>query len=106
MAEKIFADGIIAKRRDGAPDYATCNLSINVEKFRNWLTKVQDSEWVNLKVMKSPKGSYYVELDTWKPERRDGGDKLIGDDAKRVQELRGDNNPKIEEEIIVDDIPF
>ena len=65
--EKVFAQGLIAKRRDGAPEFVTCSLSVKVDEFKEFLDTHADKGWVNLNVKKSQGGKYYAELDTWKP---------------------------------------
>lgn len=66
---KIFANGIIFKRPQNAPDYVIGSLSVKVEEFIGFL-KEQGGEWVNLKIMESKGGKPYIELDTWKPKQR------------------------------------
>ena len=65
--EKVFAQGLIAKRRDGAPEFVTCSLSVKVDEFKEFLDTHADNGWVNLNVKKSQGGKFYAELDTWKP---------------------------------------
>ena len=65
--EKVFAQGLIAKRRDGAPEFVTCSLSVKVDEFKEFLDTHAANGWVNLNVKKSQMGKFYSELDTWKP---------------------------------------
>lgn len=65
---KIFANGIIFKRPQNAPDYVIGSLSVKVEEFIGFL-KEQGGEWVNLKIMESKGGKPYIELDTWKANK-------------------------------------
>ena len=67
--EKVFAQGLIAKRRDQAPDFVTCSLSVKVDEFKEFLDTHAANGWVNLNVKKSQGGKYYAELDTWKPNK-------------------------------------
>jgi len=67
QTEKVFAQGLIAKRRDGAPEFVTCTLSVKVDEFKEFLDTHAANGWVNLNVKKSQSGKYYAELDTWKP---------------------------------------
>jgi hypothetical protein len=69
QTEKVFAQGLIAKRRDGAPDFVTCSLSVKVDEFKEFLDTHAANGWVNLNVKKSQGGKYYAELDTWKPNK-------------------------------------
>ena len=65
--DKVFAQGLIAKRRETAPEFVTCSLSVKVDEFKEFLDAHADKGWVNLNVKKSQGGKYYAELDTWKP---------------------------------------
>ena len=67
QTEKVFAQGLIAKRRDQAPEFVTCSLSVKVDEFKEFLDAHAANGWVNLNVKKSQSGKYYAELDTWKP---------------------------------------
>ena len=66
--DKIFANGFSFKRRDSAPDFVIGNLSIKVDDAIKFLQEKQKNGWVNLDVLKSQKGSFYVELNTWTPD--------------------------------------
>ena len=69
--EKIFAEGLIVKRNEEAPDFVICNLSVKVGEFTAFLLEHQSNGWANLQVKKSKGGKYYAELDTWKPTQGD-----------------------------------
>jgi hypothetical protein len=69
QTEKVFAQGLIAKRRDQAPEFVTCSLSVKVDEFKDFLDTHAANGWVNLNVKKSQGGKYYAELDTWKPNK-------------------------------------
>ena len=76
MAEKIFADGLIfKKKRDGAPDFVKGGVSIKVEDFVAFLQKHKKEDgWVNLDLLKAKeKDSLYFSLNDWKPEAKTGG---------------------------------
>ena len=66
MNDKKFANGIIFKRNDNAPEYVIGKLSIAKESFQEFLDTQPDG-WVNLDIKKSQKGTYYIEVNTWKP---------------------------------------
>ena len=66
MNDKKFANGIIFKRNDNAPEYVIGKLSIAKESFQEFLDTQPDG-WVNLEIKKSQKGTYYIEVDNWKP---------------------------------------
>jgi hypothetical protein len=70
--EKIFADGFILKRRDNAPDFVLGSLSVKLEEALPFLNSNQKNGWVNLNLMVSNTGKYYVELDTFVPKKREG----------------------------------
>ena len=72
MADKKFIPGLSAKApNDRAPEYVKAKLSIKRAELAAWLQQ-QDGEWINADVKVSTGGKWYVELDTWKPEKRDG----------------------------------
>lgn len=70
--EKIFADGFILKRREKAPDFVLGSLSIKLEEALPFLNSNQKNGWVNLNLMLSNTGKYYVELDTFVPKKQEG----------------------------------
>jgi len=67
--EKVFANGFSFKRRESAPDFVIGNLSVKVEDAVKFLQENQKNGWVNLDVLKSQKGSFYIELNTWTPDK-------------------------------------
>jgi len=69
--EKIFADGFILKRREKAPDFVLGSLSIKLEEALPFLNSNQKNGWVNLNLMISNTGKYYVELDTFVPKKQE-----------------------------------
>lgn len=64
---KIFPDGMIVKRRDNAPDFVVCNISIKLEEFIPFLQANAKNGWVNLNVKTSKAGNMYSDLDTFTP---------------------------------------
>lgn len=70
--EKIFADGFILKRREKAPDFVLGSLSVKLEEALPFLNANQKNGWVNLNLMVSNTGKYYVELDTFVPTKQEG----------------------------------
>ena len=92
--EKIFADGLIVKRNENAPEFVICNLSVKVGEFINFIQQHQSNGWVNLQVKQSKGGKYYCEVDTWQPTQ--------GDAAKTgIQEAKQAAEPEFD-----DSIPF
>lgn len=72
--EKVFADGLLAKRKDNAPEYVIVNLSVKVDEFIAFLRNNEKNGWVNIGVKRGRSGNLYSELDTFQPKQRDGGD--------------------------------
>jgi hypothetical protein len=68
--EKVFANGFSFKRRESAPDFVVGNLSVKVDDAIKFLQEKQKDGWANLDIMKSQKGTYYVELNTWTPDNK------------------------------------
>lgn len=66
MSEKVFVDGLIAKRNDNAPDYVLVNLSINWEEFERFM-RDRPGKWRNVVIKRSKGGKLYAELDLWEP---------------------------------------
>ena len=71
-AEIIFADGLIVKCRDSAPDYVLCELSVKVDEFIEFMLTHNKNGWINLEVKKSKAGRPYANLDTWEPRQQEG----------------------------------
>jgi hypothetical protein len=66
--EKQFVDGLIIKPpRQGAPDFVKGSISIKRAELGNWLRSKSD-EWINLDIKESKKGTWYAEVNTWKPQ--------------------------------------
>ena len=53
--EKVFCEGLIAKRNDKAPDFVLCNLSFKVEEFKTFLDTYDKNGWVNIKPSENDK---------------------------------------------------
>jgi hypothetical protein len=68
MSEIKFANGLIFKRSDNAPEFVIGGLSIKKSEFIPFLNAEQ-GDWVNLSIKLSKAGKYYVELDLWKPKK-------------------------------------
>jgi len=66
--DKIFVDGLIAKRNDRAPDFVLCSLSFKVDEIKAWLDTHNKNGWVNVSVKRGQSGKVYAELDTWEPQ--------------------------------------
>lgn len=70
--EKVFAEGIIFKRNDNAPDFVIGSMSVKVEEAVPFLQANAKNGWTNLQVKKSQNGKMYVELDTFEPKTQGG----------------------------------
>lgn len=98
--EKIFADGLIVKRHENAPDFVTCSLSFKVSEFANFMAQNSNDGWVNIQVKQGKNGKYYAELDTWRPtpkQEYDRGMAQVKEAAKPAPAGHSDFD---------DDIPF
>ena len=69
VSDKIFVNGMVVKRNDSAPEYVTCNVSINWDEFEVFC-KQQPGKWKNIVIKRAKSGKYYAELDTWKPPEK------------------------------------
>jgi|DEB0MinimDraft_10_1074344.scaffolds.fasta_scaffold91116_2 hypothetical protein len=71
--EKIFAEGFIARKNEGAPEWVIANLGININEAIPFLQKHADERgWVNIDVLEGRSGKPYAALNTYKP-KKDGG---------------------------------
>ena len=70
MADKIFPEGIRFFIPDKKPDFVIGNLSIELDKFGQWLkdNPQHKENKMNFNVLMSKKGNPYVELNTYKKE--------------------------------------
>lgn len=95
--EKKFATGFSVKRSDKAPDYVVVNLSLKLNEAIGFLKEnVTPSGWINLKINKSAKGNYYVELDTFIPNNEKTGSRSTCAPQLKAPVMQPDN----------DDLPF
>lgn len=96
--EKIFADGVIVKRHERAPDFVKCNLSIKMKDLIEFAKQHHKDGWLNLQVKESKAGKLYCELDTFVPTPKE-------EYAKGTQQAREAMAPAVDD-IADDDIPF
>lgn len=66
MSDITFANGIIFKRSDNAPEFVIGGLSIKKSEFIPFLED-QGGDWVNLQIKIAKSGKPYIAVDTWKP---------------------------------------
>ena len=69
MSEKVFADGLIMKKKQFSWGEIT-TASIKVEEFIKFLQQHNKNGWVNLNIKESREGKPYAELDTWEPTQQ------------------------------------
>jgi hypothetical protein len=62
---KVFTEGLLAKRRENAPDFVKLSLSFKCSEFIEWLRTHENKGWVNVTIKQSKDGKYYGELDQW-----------------------------------------
>ena len=71
MPEVKFADGLIVKDANDAPDYVKMKLSFKCEEFHKTMKDNSKSGWLNVEVKESKKGKLYAAIDTWEPKQQD-----------------------------------
>lgn len=99
MPDITFAEGMICKRKENAPDFVVCNLSIKKSEFVPFINS-QSGDWVNLQVLKAKSGDkIYAKLDTWEPDPA----KVHADG---VQQVRSTLDAPASTADFADDIPF
>lgn len=103
--EKTFANGLVVKRNDNAPDWVLCNLSVKVSEFVEFLNTHQSNGWVNIKCNVGKSGKPYAELDTWKPTQGDAA-KAGVEDARQAAQPKAQSNANPAPTDFEDDIPF
>ncbi len=68
MSDTKFADGMIVKdKREQAPDFVKCHVSIKVEEFIQTLRDNERDGWVNIDILRSKQGKLYAKIDDWLP---------------------------------------
>jgi len=73
MAEKTFADGLVAKYPHAkAPDFVVAHLSIKATELIAFIEKHRKADgWLNLDLLTSKDGQkMYAVLNEWKPEKK------------------------------------
>ena len=69
--EKEFINGLIVKKpNEKAPDFAKASISIKREELIAYL-QGKNEEWLNIDVKESKKGSWYCEVNNWRPSNVD-----------------------------------
>jgi hypothetical protein len=96
--EKIFAEGILFKRNEKAPEYVIGNVSVKLDEAIPFLQANAKNGWTNLSIMLSKGGKYYIQLDTYESK---------GDAQQAPQQQRA-AAPAQPVNVVVDDeeLPF
>ena len=104
---KTFVDGIRAEKpNEKAPRWVKAKISIKIDEFLDSATKlVSPNGWLNLDLLESQKGTYYLAVNEYKPLEKP---EFIKEAEKKVAEQKAEDDsiPYPEEEIDVNSIPF
>lgn len=106
MSDAKFINGLIVKpKRDGAPDYVICRLSIKRQELIAWLQQ-QEGEWINADVKESQGGKLYAAVDDWKPngQRRSGNQQSDSAGQQYQPQMVREQSPPMDD--FEDSIPF
>ena len=64
--EVIFPDGMSIKApHENAPDFVKGSISVNKQKFYEWMKTQPQGEWINLDIKVSQKGNMYLSVNTY-----------------------------------------
>lgn len=102
--EPIFVDGaMFSKPREGAPEFIKGSLSVRPESLVPFLRKhtehLSPKGWYTFDLKQSKNGALYLQLNTWKPEKKDLA-------MEAVKEARENYNNRNDNYINPEDIPF
>ena len=107
--DKVFCEGFNFERRENAPDFVVGRLSVKVEKAKEFLdAHKNDRGYVNMNILMSRSGGYYVEKDNWQPKKKEDGSWTPRPQTQaQIDEMKNmDTIDYPEEEINPDVIPF
>lgn len=108
MSDNKFINGLIAKApNERAPEYIKARLSIKREELIAWLQS-ERGEWINADIKVSQGGKWYVAVDDWKPENKQGRTSSTGSRGgapQRERPQRATDQPPMDD-FADDDIPF
>lgn len=71
MDDKIFADGMIVKRHENAPDFVIASVSFKCADFENFMKQHHKEGWLNVQIKRSKSGKLYADLDTFTPSKKE-----------------------------------
>lgn len=94
MSEKetVFVDGMIVKKpHENAPDFVKAGVSFKVSEMIKFLQDNDKDGWVNAQLKESKAGKLYMELDTWKPEKKE--DDAVPSDEVSKKDLPWEDLP-------------
>ena len=79
--QKYFPKGLYFKEpHSNAPDFVKGQVSIKVEEFKSYLSKVK-GEYLNIDLKVSKDGKAYAEVNTFKPEPKGTAEPSFNDDS-------------------------
>lgn len=80
--QKYFPKGLYFKEpHSNAPDFVKGQVSIKVEEFKSYLSKVK-GEYLNIDLKVSKDGKAYAEVNTFKPESKGKPEPSFNDDTE------------------------
>lgn len=89
-----FPEGLFFKEpHSNAPDFVKGTVSIKVEEFQKYLTKVK-GEWLNLDLKVSRDGKAYAQINTFKPDKTKSNVSTPANEDKGV-EVDFDEDPDL-----------
>ena len=115
MSEKTFAEGIYFNdKHEKAPDFVIGSISIQYDKFIDWIAKQESNEkgYIKLDIVRSKAGKPYITLNTYKAQQKENVEeyqpkKDILDDMDDIEipdakEIIDEKN----ESVRIEDVPF
>lgn len=100
--EKQFTKGFYFKKHEKAPSFVVGQLSIKVPDAIPFLEENQSNAgYVNIDIKLSKNGTYYCELNTWKPTKD-----TASEDQSNQEKLNNETVEYPEDTINPEDIPF
>ena len=103
--ENDFPGGFFAKQpHQNAPEFIKAKISIKITDALTFLMQEQDNgeEFVNLTLLESQKGTYYLKTDRWKPDAGHNGNHGQQEPPKASKPKKGETIYDDGE----DDLPF
>lgn len=80
MADVEFPEGMFARRpHEKAPDFKKAQISINARQTYKWIEEkaksLQPNDsgdiWINLDLLESKAGKFYLSVDNWTPGQKE-----------------------------------